>query len=145
MRKQALKIVVTLGLFGALCAGAQAQSAGGEMKVHVPFDFEVGRQTLPAGDYRIEIVGRLTDTKIISIKRIGGRGARLVLATPSDSRKAGGAAGLVFDRVGVRYFLSQVWAPSGPVGLKVHGSGTERTVEVAGNADHATVSLAAGR
>ena len=50
MRKQALRIAVTVGLFSLLCAGARAQTSNGEVKFHVPFEFNVGQQTLPAGE-----------------------------------------------------------------------------------------------
>ena len=145
MRKQVLRIVVTLGLFGLLCAGAQAQTSANRMRVHVPFDFIIGQQTLPAGDYLISFVTRETNSTALLIKRSDGSASRIVQMTPVEARKARESATLVFNRYGSRHFLSQFWTPAERVGLAVRKSRAERTVEVAGDAQRSAVELAAGK
>ena len=145
MRKQALKVVVTLSLFGLLCAGAQAQTSASRMRVHVPFDFIIGEQTLPSGDYLISFVTRETNSTALVIKSGDGRASRIVQMTTVEARKARESATLVFNRYGSHHFLSQFWTPAERVGLKVRKSRAERTVEVAGNAQRSAVELTAGK
>jgi len=145
MRKQSSRIAITVSLFALLCAGAQAQSSNNPVKFRVPFDFNVGPDTLPAGDYLVSYASRDTDSPAVIISSRDGRASRVLQMTPVGSGKSRASARLVFNRYGERYFLSQVWTTAERAGLKVRRSRAERTVEVAGNAPRASVEVAAGR
>ena len=145
MRKQAQMIAVAVALFGLLCAGARAQSPSGALKFHVPFDFNVGQQTMPAGDYFVTFLGRDSNLPAVLIKSGDGRDARMLQMTPVEARRARERATLVFNRYGDRHFLAQVWTPSERAGLKARKSPAERRVELVGRAELATVEIAAGK
>lgn len=145
MRKQALMSVATVALFGLLSAGASAQAPNNTMKFHVPFDFTVGQQTLPAGEYVVSFLGRDSNLPAVLIKSGDGRHARMLQMTPVEAARARRSATLVFNRYGSRHFLAQVWTPAERAGLKVRGSSGERRLQVAGRAEPATVELTAGK
>lgn len=145
MRKQTLRIAVAVTLFALLCAGARAQGSNGPVKFHVPFQFSVGGETMPAGDYLVGYASRDADTPLVVIKSGDGRASRVIQMIPAGKGKARKSATLVFNRYGESYFLSQVWTTADRAGLKVRRSRSERTVEVAVGAPGVTVEVAAGR
>jgi hypothetical protein len=93
-----------LGLLLAVSA-TQAQQAG--VKADIPFDFVVGNQVLPAGEYVVKpgdgaqqaVWIRSDEHKSAMVSIIHG----CATSTPSDTTK------LVFRTVGGQYFLSQIW------------------------------------
>lgn len=92
-------------VFAAFVLLASAFSQTGAIRVTVPFDFTVGKQTLPAGDYRVAISGSL-----LQVARIDGPG----VSTVSTSYTGGGAnqdltPRLAFHCYGNRHFLSVAW------------------------------------
>jgi hypothetical protein len=107
MRKQAAKIFATLSLFIVLTCVSAYGRAPYQIQVNVPFDFIVGDQTFPAGDYIIENYGFYTQALVIRSQ--DNRTATTVLSMPVRVSSAQAATKLVFHRNGDRYFLTQVW------------------------------------
>ncbi len=88
---------------------AHAQTS---MRASIPFAFSVGDKQLPSGAYEVRDVGRATliatrdgENKVLGIYQYAG---------PAKV----GETKLVFDKVGDRYFLRQIWT-------SVHGQGLE--------------------
>jgi hypothetical protein len=83
-----------------------------EVTVNVQFPFTAGDRSLPAGFYKLEhVIGPFPEIRITTADGITivpvlavTRLARLHMA---DAPKAS----VVFDKVGNRYFLSEVWLP----------------------------------
>ena len=71
MKSSRFMVSVTFALF-VLLTSAFAQT--GAIRVTVPFDFTVGRQTLAAGEYRVAING----TSLLNVARIDGPGVAIV-------------------------------------------------------------------
>lgn len=88
-----------------LAASTQAQQA--PVKANIPFDFVVGNQTYPAGEYILK--GESVSSPLVRITNAEGdlSGVSTTISsavlTPSRDTK------LVFHRVGDTYFLSQLW------------------------------------
>lgn len=125
MRKQIFSTFAMLSLLFALAVvSVQAQSRSG-ITVKVPFAFQVGDKTLPAGDY--------------SIKQLS-QDALLIESTSGDERAIAPAAGrvensanaqpstekLVFRQYGEQYFLAQVWMVRGASGRELNKTDAER-------------------
>jgi hypothetical protein len=92
-------------VFAAFVLLASAFAQTGAIRVTVPFDFTVGKQTLAAGDYKVSISGSL-----LHVARIDGRAA----STVSTNYTGGGAnqdltPRLIFHCYGNRHFLSVAW------------------------------------
>ena len=92
------------------------------MHANVPFAFAVGDRQLPAGAYEVRDMGRATliatrdgDGKVLGIYQYAG---------PSN-----GETKLVFDKVGDRYFLRQIWSSVHGQGLQLPESKLEKEIQ----------------
>lgn len=112
MKKQAFTFAALLALSmvaATISAHAQAPSV---LAVNIPFEFVVGNQTLPAGEYKIER-GLSPGLDVLLIRCTDGRALTLVLTTMLDAKDRQPESKLIFNRYssrhGKRYFLSQIW------------------------------------
>jgi len=112
-------VSATFALF-VLLTSAFAQT--GAIRVTVPFDFTVGRQTLAAGDYRVIING----PAMLQVARIDGPGSASVL-----TNYTGGGPNqdltprLVFHCYGNHHFLSVAWIGEVNQGHELFASSVE--------------------
>lgn len=135
MTKQSFVIVAALAFvlgIGTLTASAQGQV----LKADIPFEFNVGKANLPAGEYVIKLP-ETGGARFITLQTAEGGARAVVLANPVSSKGAEIASGLVFVKAGNEYFLYQVHTEGREVGLEVIKSkrltGTElarKTVEL---------------
>ena len=98
----------TLLILTSLCGfvvGAGATTHR-EVIVKIPYEFEVGRRTLPAGTYT---VSRLSDDRLagLSIVSYEQRSSVLVLTNQFENRPADEAT-VRFERIGDMYYLSSI-------------------------------------
>lgn len=87
---------------------------------NIPFAFQVGNKTMPAGDYEIEIDRAKENVKIRSTEKKGPEAMELIvtyLAKPAHGNADD--TDIVFDKVGDKYILSEVWR-AGADGVLVH-------------------------
>ena len=126
MKKQLVKGITMLTMivaiaFATAVVSAQAQSAKTVIS-HIPFEFVVADQTLPAGEYRVNrSIGN-------ALKISTGDAAAFRLTNeiePSKDRRAR----LVFHRYGNQYFLAEVWTGAGEAGRQLLKSRQERAIE----------------
>jgi hypothetical protein len=126
--KKNTRTLFALGFFLTLAAiSAQAQTDS-KLKGHVPFDFNVGGQTLPAGDYVIERVSRQTSQEAVLIRSADGHARVLVRMSPTQAATAPEQSKLIFSSYGERHFLSQVFVEGDRLGLELPRSTAERAL-----------------
>jgi hypothetical protein len=124
MYRQVFKALAVISLFGMLAAPVvQAQS--GMLVANIPFQFNVGKAVLPAGEYRLKPVHPST----FLIQSKDGRQAALANTIGVSSSKEGDKGKLVFNRYGNQYFLSKVWPAGSREGSELLKSRTE--IEIA--------------
>ena len=106
------------------------------MRANIPFEFTVGKATLPAGDYLIKLP-ETGGARVITLKKADGEAHAIVMTNPVNSKGAEIATGLVFVKAGDQHFLYQVHTEGRETGLEVIKSkrmaGTElarKTVEL---------------
>jgi hypothetical protein len=132
---KSLKQLAAIAIFGALtCAGLQAQTV--DMRATIPFDFNIGQTSMPAGDYEIHGHGTM-----VLLRRVdAGKPANAFVATTGgESANRDGTPRLTFHHYGGEYFLSAIWDPSSG-GRLVPQTGHELEVaKRAGAAMEATV------
>jgi len=79
------------------------------LRVNVPFAFQVGKKSLPAGEYLVEInrasSGSALGTAVI-VRTWDGKTRELVSARPSNEKN--GRASLTFNKYSNTYFLASV-------------------------------------
>jgi hypothetical protein len=126
----------------------QAQSSG-KLEVNIPFEFQIGSQMLPAGEYSVK---RLTQNSVLVRSADGKQSA--IAQTPRAVTANGNEKALqeklVFNQYGNQYFLSQVWMVRGSDGRELyksdaeHRAAREQTV-ASGGAKTQKVEVAASR
>ena len=107
------KILATAGaVLLSIVAAGECRAQARALEVNVPFTFEVGNKTLPAGSYRVESVP--TGSGSIQILRSNKEDVRLPISTTAtNSIKGTRASALIFHRYGNRYFLAQIRSGDG--------------------------------
>lgn len=128
---------IALG-FGLLLATASyAQETN--VRAAVPFNFIVGSQSLPAGDYTVQSMG--VASSALAIRNNDEGKTIMSLAGSCRHLNASEKTKLVFHRVGNRYFLSEIWAEGENAGRRLPVSPAE--TESALNQKVETVIIAA--
>lgn len=129
-------------------SSAQAQSKGA-LEINVPFDFNVGSKTLPAGSYTVK---QLTQNSMLVRSADGETSAiaQTVGGATLGANEKTAAPRLIFRQYGDQYFLAQVWMVKDGEGRALNKSDAEmkaaETLKLAGNADSPrTIAIAATR
>ena len=66
-------------LAGVVATSAQAQSGSSQRIIaNIPFSFNVGKTTLPAGKYTITVLNPTSDRKILQIRSTNGRSSAMI-------------------------------------------------------------------
>ena len=130
MMKQVLKVAMMLMLIAGLTA-ASAAIANGKMTkklvVQVPFDFNVGDQVVPAGQYDVIIPSNTGGA--LWILNHDGDAQRMILVRTAERRGDKMIAKLVFHRYGSTYFLAQAWMSGDSTGCEISKTKQERALE----------------
>jgi hypothetical protein len=116
-------IVVVFGI------GSFAQSPS-RVTATIPFEFNVGNQTLPAGRYEFKTLNRQAYGGSIVVRSTDdANAAAIVPAMANDSAGAGDDVGLVFNRYGSTYFLSRIDLRSSDLAVRFGKTSVERQLE----------------
>jgi hypothetical protein len=108
---------------GLLLAVSAAQAQEPNVKANIPFDFVVGNETLPAGEYLVTSEG--SSNQVILIRASEGKAVALALGFHCSSGKPSETTKLVFHTLAGRYFLSQIWTQGYDQGRQLPRSKTE--------------------
>jgi hypothetical protein len=125
MRKQIFGAFAVLSLlFAFTVVSAQAQGRN-SVTAHIPFAFQIGDKTLPAGDYSVK---RLSQNALVIESADGAQSfvAQAPRSVQSNPNAKPGAEKLVFRQYGEQYFLAQVWMIKGGAGRELNMTGAER-------------------
>ena len=90
--------------FGAIDASAQGQV----LRADIPFEFTVGKKTLPAGEYRISLPATGSAPQVV-FKSADGRSFSMAMTNWVSSGKMENEGGLVFLKAGDKNVLYQVF------------------------------------
>jgi len=114
-----------MGLFLMLAFVSVSAQSKGKIEINVPFDFSLGKQTLPAGAYSIK---QLSQNSVL-VESVDGQ-TRVIAQTPGrvqmDANEKAPQEKLVFHQYGNQYFLAQVWMVRGSDGRELNQSSAER-------------------
>ena len=116
-------------LIAALGVTANAQSRNTQrLRVNVPFAFNVGNTSMPAGEYIVSIVNPTASGSVLKISSLDGRSTAMTRTTDIIGWSTASAK-LTFRHYGTRYFLAQVWMESESTGLATPRSSSEKTLQ----------------
>jgi len=129
MRNRIYTALATMILVSVLGVSAQAQSRNQQqLSVNVPFTFNVGNTTMPAGDYKVRIVNPASDRSVLQLTNLNLQTNAMVRTTDiigwTNSK-----AKLTFRHYGDQYFLAQVWMASEANGLATPSSSSEKKLQ----------------
>ena len=105
-----------------------AVSALAEVKFNVPFDFTVGKVSLPAGSYSVSRVGSIQTH--LQLTNNDGKGNIIERINPVglNPGQVSEATKLIFHRYGDQYFLAQFWNLGSETGYELPLSKAEREI-----------------
>jgi len=110
MRRNVCAVALGLGLF-ALVGTSPVQAFTSErVDAQVPFAFQIGDLTLPAGEYAIKQVSP-SNPRLLVIRSADGVRSAFFYADEVSSESNASRAELVFDRQGERVFLRGLSVP----------------------------------
>jgi len=119
------KLSVTIAMLGLLmlAAGAAHAQSRPTIDINVPFEFDAGDTTLPAGVYSVGFIAR----NHLLIRSTDGE-KKVIVSAPFalNGRDNRLPPRLVFRRHGARHFLAQVWMLKTDAGRELYRSGAER-------------------
>ncbi len=140
MKRTVLKslavLAVSLVLAPAVCRAQETK-----ISVKIPFDFTVGRETLPAGEYQ---AGPVTDNGVIVLRGVNTKAAVMFLTSP-ESAKGDVSPKMVFSRYGDKYILSQIWMDEGRTGHVLGKSRLEKELAMSKGSRQEVVLAAQAR
>lgn len=126
MRNHIYKVIAIIGIFAGFAAvNVQGQTAS-RVEVEIPFEFSAGKTKLKPGTYSIK---RLSGD-LLSLRRDGSESSVILNAPVTGSSH--GEEGLVFNKYGEQYSLTQIWlsADSGREVLTPGKSGKHERIEL---------------
>src|ERR1700687_2882213 len=133
-------ITTALLLLAAASIYVQAEDQA-ILRANVPFAFTVENKTMPAGTYTVSVVRPYDVLKLQSVDK----GNSIFLnADPTATANGASDTSLVFQHVGSRYFLTQVWQLGSEVGHDFRTGDLIRELTGQGNTTDTTTILASG-
>ena len=129
MKRNAYIMIAMIVLVGSLAVTANAQiGSRTQLIANVPFDFSVGGQTLPAGEYTVRQMTPDSGSAIVQLRSRDGH-SRALVQMNSVIGKVNDCALLIFHRYGNRYFFAQAWTPGYSEGLQAQKTRAERAAQ----------------
>ena len=127
MKKQIMRIAaLTLFVTTLAVASAHAQSSSSNQLVTIPFDFYVGAEKLPAGQYLVSAESSRTAMRIQ--RRDQSPGAYFSIR-PVEGRKIQNQSKVVFHKYGEDYFLAQIWTAGRASGQELNRAERQRRLD----------------
>lgn len=127
--KKAYTMIALLVLIGSMAMAANAQNNGrSQMRASIPFQFNVGDESLPAGDYIISQLNPASDQVIVRISARDGSSQAVVLMSAVAGKTANNSS-LLFNRYGNKYYFAQAWTEGDSEGLRTFKSRSERATQ----------------
>jgi hypothetical protein len=108
MKRPAYTVIAMMALIGSMAVTAQAQTNSYNIvRASIPFEFNIGDKTMPAGAYTISQVNPRSEPGVLRIMDDKGN-AVSVLRTQLASGAAAKKTALLFNRYGSHYYFSGV-------------------------------------
>jgi hypothetical protein len=121
-------MIALLVLIGAMAVAAQAQPGGRRMIANIPFQFNVGDQTMPAGEYTVTQINPSSDRAVLQLRSKDGRSAAMIQMNEVIG-KARESARLVFNCYGNQHYFAQAWTSADASGLEAPKAKAERSTQ----------------
>ncbi|HYW71868.1 MAG TPA: hypothetical protein VE961_12590 [Pyrinomonadaceae bacterium] len=129
MKKTTYTIIASIVLAGSMAVAAQAQTARpAPVRVSIPFQFNVGNATMPAGEYLIRQLTADANASTLQISRQDGS-ANVLVNVIGEVGQTQAMSKLTFHRYGNQYYFAEVWIDGEQDGLQAPRSKAERATQ----------------
>jgi len=129
-------LLFATGLFVTF-TGAILTAQNTRMVADIPFEFQMGKASLPAGEYSFE-----RHSGVLTIRGADGKHAALTLTSPASRHELSDRPSVQFQRYGDSYFLSAVWSADSRDGLAVPtGQKQRQLAKLTPNPDTTVVAM----
>jgi hypothetical protein len=118
MIRRSLVLIGGCLLMGAASARAQESF---RLDAKIPFEFQAGRRTFPAGEYQLTL-DQSQAPGVLTIRSREGKAGEFVLLEPTDNPQPARDGRLVFEHEGESYVLSELFAAGSRVGGELLGA-----------------------
>jgi hypothetical protein len=123
MKMQSLKLFIATLVIGITTVSSAF--AGKVLNVTIPFDFQVGRMQMEAGQYKIHVV----DTNKLILKNTESKKSVFVVTDYQvGNERSGKLENITFNRYGETYFLREIYSGRVTVGGGLIESKEERNI-----------------
>ena len=128
-----LSLCLLMGLGAAMSASAQVASDE-PIEVNIPFAFVVRDTTLPPGKYMIKSADDYDNLNVLEIRGMSGHMAVIfdTDTVPVDANRRASKNEVIFDKIGGKYFLSQIFVDGDDSGNQLIKSRMQRKLEDGG-------------
>lgn len=123
-------MLMAVGLWMAL-GSSQVYAQDPDMVANIPFKFMVENTRLPAGKYMIKRVDD-ADSNALEIRSADDHVSVVFLAESTQANQTPNKSELVFNRIGDKYFLNQIWSADDNTGEQLPVSRMEKKLEMGG-------------
>lgn len=131
MKRLVRTAIAIMFICAVMAVGAEAQTLGSQtIRANVPFAFNVGQMSLPAGVYTVSILNPTSDRKALQIRSADGKVNAIVQTIGTGSCLVENAK-LVFRRYGDRYFFAQAQLGGDSTSLTTAKTRAERSAQQA--------------
>jgi hypothetical protein len=138
MKTKIAWMLLPISLFVVLAGTNAYGQSSTRMKVSIPFDFRVGSQSLPAGEY--SVVPK--SPSMVVIRSQDGHQSAPALTNAVQANQSSTDGKLIFNSYGAYHFLSQIWTPGEETGRKLIKSKIEQEVANLASQSDTTVLIA---
>ena len=129
MKRRAYTLIAVIVLVGSLAVAAAGQTSSRTRWVaNIPFQFNIGNQIMPAGEYQLLSISYESTNAVVKIKSADGK-SEAMLQMRTVEGKVDDRARLVFHCYGNHLFFAQAWTGDGNSGLAITKSRAERAAE----------------
>jgi hypothetical protein len=108
-------LLVATALFVTF-AGAILNAQSTRLYANIPFDFQMGKTPMPAGEYTFQ-----RQSGVLSIRSADGKHGLMTLTSPASRREITTQPLVQFQRYGDSYFLSGLWNADSRDGFTLQG------------------------
>ena len=124
MKRNITCMLLTLSLLAVLAGTSLYAQSSSIVKVKIPFDFQVGTQSLPAGEYTVTP----TNPALVMIRNKHGQEFAAAVTTDVQANPSAGEGKLIFNHYEDYRFLAQIFIPGETVGRQLLKSNVEQRV-----------------
>jgi len=126
--KKLLTIIATLSLLILAEVGTARAQVVDAVVANIPFEFTVGKMTLPSGQYTIKPFGSMPGN-LMAISNEEGKILQVFIIGDTQAKVPPQQAELIFHRLGDQYFLYKVFDQGNQIGGELRKPSAERRLE----------------